>query len=114
MFAVTEELEELVSTGFYVDGPTIALGSVLNYGRIVQVFSEGVILLDSGTTVVKCLFLEAKIVQMLPVEEIIVNATICDPYIVLMLTSGKQVLLKTSQISRDLEFQMLPFDSKVI
>jgi cleavage and polyadenylation specificity factor subunit 1 len=43
-----EEIQELSHSGFYVKGPTLAAGSVLNETRIVQVHAYGILLLNAG------------------------------------------------------------------
>lgn len=48
VFGAGEELHELGHSGFYVKGPTLAAGSVLNETRIVQVHASGILLLSAG------------------------------------------------------------------
>jgi hypothetical protein len=50
---LTVELEELSGEGMgiFADGPTIAAGNLYNNTRIIQVFAEGVKLLDGGMNI---------------------------------------------------------------
>jgi cleavage and polyadenylation specificity factor subunit 1 len=43
-----EELEELENSGFYVEGPTVCVGTALNESVIIQVYPNGVIILSEG------------------------------------------------------------------
>lgn len=56
VLATGEELQELEHSEFYSDGPTIAVGSLLNQLRIVQVYSGGLYLLDAGIAFLTGLF----------------------------------------------------------
>lgn len=97
------ELEELSGEGIeiFAEGPTIAAGNLYGNTRIVQVFAEGVKLLNGGMC---CLFLCAvresyrnachtvRCLQELRWEEFdgkIVFASICDPYVILLLDTGQ-------------------------
>jgi len=48
VLATGDELRQLPSSQFYVEGPTVAVGSLLEETRIVQVYSSGVRLLNAG------------------------------------------------------------------
>jgi cleavage and polyadenylation specificity factor subunit 1 len=43
-----EDIQELDNSGFYTEGPTIAVGNLFNETRIVQVYANGVSLLNAG------------------------------------------------------------------
>jgi cleavage and polyadenylation specificity factor subunit 1 len=49
ILASGKELQEMQQSDFFVDGPTIAVGTLLNDARIVQVYKNGVILLNFST-----------------------------------------------------------------
>ena len=44
-----EELEELENSGFYVEGPTVCVGTALNESVVVQVYPNGIVILSEGT-----------------------------------------------------------------
>jgi cleavage and polyadenylation specificity factor subunit 1 len=48
VFGAGEDLQELGHSGFFVKGPTLAAGSVLNETRIVQVHANGILVLSAG------------------------------------------------------------------
>ncbi|KAG9306400.1 hypothetical protein G9A89_018283 [Geosiphon pyriformis] len=99
LLATGEELQELENSGFYADGPTIAVGSLLNELRIVQVHSGGLYLLDG----------DCKEKQLLPMAEdsekgSIVFASIVDPYVLLLFQNGDITLLKADEKTNDIDF----------
>ncbi|KAI8973376.1 CPSF A subunit region-domain-containing protein [Mycotypha africana] len=80
-----DELQELVGTGFYTRGPTIAVDTIFNMTRIVQVYATGVMVLTP----------EGKRLKTIPVRgPKIVDASIQDPYILLKLDNHKILILK--------------------
>ena len=44
-----EELEELDNSGFYTNGPTVSVGTVLNESVIVQAYPNGIYILSDGS-----------------------------------------------------------------
>ncbi|GJJ73458.1 cleavage and polyadenylation specificity factor subunit 1 [Entomortierella parvispora] len=93
VLATGDELRQLPSSQFYVEGPTVAVGSLLEETRIVQVYSSGVRLLNA----------DCKITQIVPIGEhlSIVAASIVDPYILLQLHDGSALLLKGDMSTKD-------------
>ncbi|CAG8591653.1 23817_t:CDS:10, partial [Racocetra persica] len=98
-----EELQELEHSDFYTDGPTVAVGSVLNGSRILQICGHGLRLLDQ----------DGKLVQMIPTQDdsetsSIVFASIVDPYILLLFDTGDIKLLKADDKSKNIDFYSQP------
>lgn len=80
-----DELQELVKTGFYTRGPTIAVSTLFNSTRIVQVYATGVMVLTP----------EGKRLRTIPIRgSKIIDASIRDPYIILTLDNNKILALK--------------------
>ncbi|KAG0368622.1 CPSF A subunit region-domain-containing protein [Gamsiella multidivaricata] len=88
-----DDLRQLPNSQFYSEGPTVAIGSLLEETRIVQVYSGGVRLLNA----------DCKIRQVIPIGEhlSIVAASIADPYILLQLHDGSALLLKGDMNTKD-------------
>ncbi|KAF9903816.1 Cleavage and polyadenylation specificity factor subunit 1 [Linnemannia zychae] len=88
-----DDLRQLPNSQFFVQGPTIAIGSILEETRIVQVYAGGVRLLNA----------DCKITQIVPIGEhlSVVTASICDPYILLQLHDGSALLLKGDMATKD-------------
>ncbi|KAG0206865.1 Cleavage and polyadenylation specificity factor subunit 1 [Mortierella sp. NVP41] len=88
-----DDLRQLPNSQFFVQGPTIAIGSILEETRIVQVYAGGVRLLNA----------DCKITQIVPIGEhlSIVTASIVDPYILLQLHDGSALLLKGDMTTKD-------------
>ncbi|KAK9727894.1 mRNA cleavage and polyadenylation factor subunit [Basidiobolus ranarum] len=98
-----EELQELENADFFVEGPTIAVGGLLNETRVVQVYSSGIRLLNA----------EGKLTQLVPVgnnslDTYIVAANIIDPYIIVLYSNGKVTLLKADPKSKDVTVFQIP------
>ncbi|KAF9194083.1 Cleavage and polyadenylation specificity factor subunit 1 [Haplosporangium sp. Z 11] len=95
-----DDLRQLPNSQFYVAGPTVAIGSLLEETRIVQVFAGGVRLLNS----------DCKITQVVPIGEhlSIVAASIVDPYILLQLHDGSALLLKGDMTTKDVSVLSQP------
>ncbi|KAI8362546.1 CPSF A subunit region-domain-containing protein [Mortierella sp. GBAus27b] len=89
-----DDLRQLPNSQFYSEGPTIAIGSLLEETRIVQVYANGVRLLNA----------DCKIKQFVPIGEhlSIVAASIVDPYILLQLHDGTALLLKGDMTTKDI------------
>ncbi|KAF9924351.1 Cleavage and polyadenylation specificity factor subunit 1 [Linnemannia zychae] len=88
-----DDLRQLPNSQFFVQGSTIAIGSILEETRIVQVYAGGVRLLNA----------DCKITQIVPIGEhlSIVTASIVDPYILLQLHDGSALLLKGDMTTKD-------------
>lgn len=87
------ELQELVKTGFYTRGPTIAVSTLFDATRIVQVHATGVMVLTP----------EGKKVQNFPCKHAkIIDASIQDPYIILTLDNHKLLALQGDPITKNL------------
>ncbi|KAK3837510.1 MAG: CPSF A subunit region-domain-containing protein [Linnemannia gamsii] len=88
-----DDLRQLPNSQFFVQGPTIAIGSILEETRIVQVYAGGVRLLNA----------DCKITQAVPIGEhlSVVTASIVDPYILLQLHDGSALLLKGDMTTKD-------------
>ncbi|KAF9961999.1 Cleavage and polyadenylation specificity factor subunit 1 [Mortierella alpina] len=95
-----DDLRQLPNSQFYVDGPSIAVGSLLEETRIVQVYAGGVRLLNA----------DCKITKIVPVGEhlSIVAASIVDPYILLQLHDGSALLLKGDMNTKDVSVLSQP------
>ncbi|KAG0331722.1 Cleavage and polyadenylation specificity factor subunit 1 [Podila humilis] len=93
VLATGDELRQLANSQFYVEGPTVAVGSLLEDTRIAQVYSGGVRLLNA----------DCKITQIVPIGEhlSIVAASIVDPYILLQLHDGSALILKGDMVTKD-------------
>ncbi|KAF9586527.1 Cleavage and polyadenylation specificity factor subunit 1 [Lunasporangiospora selenospora] len=93
ILATGDELRQLPSSQFYVNGPTVAIGSLLEDTRIVQVYAGGARLLNA----------DCKVTQLVPIDEhlSIVAASIVDPYILLQLHDGSALLLKGDMATKD-------------
>ncbi|KAG0205891.1 Cleavage and polyadenylation specificity factor subunit 1 [Mortierella sp. GBA30] len=95
-----DDLRQLPNSQFYVDGPTVAIGSLLEETRIVQVYAGGVRLLNA----------DCKITQIVPVGEhlSIVAASIVDPYVLLQLHDGSALLLRGDMNTKDVSVLSQP------
>ncbi|CEP07342.1 hypothetical protein [Parasitella parasitica] len=94
-----DELQELVKTGFYTRGPTIAVNTLFNSTRIVQVYATGVMVLTP----------EGKRLRTIPVRgSKIIDASIRDPYIILTLDSNKILALKGDAETAEISSIQLP------
>ncbi|KAK3813996.1 MAG: CPSF A subunit region-domain-containing protein [Benniella sp.] len=88
-----DDLRQLPNSQFYSEGPTVAIGSLLEETRIVQVYAGGVRLLNA----------DCKIKQVVPIGEhlSIVAASIVDPYVLLQLHDGSSLLLQGDMTTKD-------------
>ncbi|RCI03416.1 Cleavage and polyadenylation specificity factor subunit 1, partial [Rhizopus stolonifer] len=94
-----DELQELIKTGFYTRGPTIAVNTLFRETRIVQVYSTGVMVLTP----------EGKRVQTVPIRGAkIIEASIRDPYILLTLDNNKILALQGDASTKDIIHIQLP------
>lgn len=95
-----DELQELLKTGFYTRGPTIAVSTLFDATCIVQVYATGVMILTP----------EGKRVRTIPVHRgcKIIDASIRDPYIVLTLDNNKIVTLQGDPTTKEMATMALP------
>ncbi|OAD04850.1 hypothetical protein MUCCIDRAFT_139582 [Mucor lusitanicus CBS 277.49] len=94
-----DELQELVKTGFYTRGPTIAVNTLFNSTRIVQVYATGVMVLTP----------EGKRLRTIPIRgSKIIDASIRDPYIILTLDNNKILALKGDAETAEITSIQLP------
>lgn len=94
-----DELQELVKTGFYTRGPTIAVCTLFDATRIVQVYATGVMILTP----------EGKRIHTIPIRGAkIVDASIRDPYILLTLENNKLLALQGDPATKDITPIHLP------
>ncbi|CAG8629175.1 177_t:CDS:10 [Dentiscutata erythropus] len=98
VLACGEELQELEHSDFYTEGPTVAVGSVLNGSRILQICGHGLRLLDQ----------DGKLVHIIPTQDdpeksLIVFASIVDPYVLLLFDTGDIKLLKADDKLKSIE-----------
>ncbi|KAJ3040299.1 Cleavage and polyadenylation specificity factor subunit 1 [Rhizophlyctis rosea] len=95
IFTTGEELRETKETEFHRDGPTVAVGTVLDGEVYVQVYPEGILLLDT----------EGKRLEELPVggqDRWVVSCSIMDPYILVLMNVGEVALFVVDEGSRAL------------
>lgn len=99
VFQTGEEINELDSSGFNSQTPTLLVANVGNKRYIIQVASNFVRLIDGG-----------KLIQNLPLElgSPISLAFACDPYIILLTESGILVHLEFSPESKKLKAPTKP------
>ncbi|KAF9111435.1 Cleavage and polyadenylation specificity factor subunit 1 [Mortierella sp. AM989] len=88
-----DDLRQLPNSQFYSEGPTVAIGTLFEETRIVQVFSGGIRVLNA----------DCRIRQLVPIGEhlSIVAASIVDPYILLQLHDGSALLLRGDPTTKD-------------
>jgi cleavage and polyadenylation specificity factor subunit 1 len=79
-----EEIAELGQSGFITDTATIGVGNVGDYRYNVQITVKSVVLLDGASRVHQ---------MSMDSNETIVSSSICDPYIVVLLSNGTLQLL---------------------
>ncbi|KAJ1749014.1 mRNA cleavage and polyadenylation factor subunit [Coemansia sp. RSA 1821] len=100
VFAAGDELHELERTGFYSSGPTIDVGEVLGYTRVVQVHAQGLRIVNaSGREVQSIGFDEGQQA---------VFAEIADPYVLVRMQSGDAVVFEASSDSGQLREMPVP------
>ncbi|RLO07627.1 hypothetical protein DYB28_003104, partial [Aphanomyces astaci] len=107
-----DETLPLDASGLFVDGPTLAASNILNNQRIVQVYKQGVRLLEEANNTLEC-------TQEIPLDgdidcgglgvEVpavgIVSVDILDPYVLLLLSDGS--LRVVCADARDLDLSVL-------
>ncbi|KAF8979797.1 Cleavage and polyadenylation specificity factor subunit 1, partial [Entomortierella lignicola] len=88
-----DDLRQLPNSQFYSEGATVAVGTLFEETRIVQVFSGGIRVLNA----------DCRIRQLVPIGEhlSIVAASIVDPYILLQLHDGSALLLRGDPTTKD-------------
>ncbi|KAG0253424.1 Cleavage and polyadenylation specificity factor subunit 1 [Actinomortierella ambigua] len=95
VLATGDELRQLPNSQFYVEGPTVAIGTLLDETRVVQVYANGVRLLNA----------DGRMTQFVPMDETlsIVAACIVDPYILLQFHDGSAMLLKGDMTTKEVD-----------
>jgi cleavage and polyadenylation specificity factor subunit 1 len=88
-----EEIEELENSGFFVSGPTIGVGTVLNDSIILQVYRRGVISLTETGTRIKDFPVGSK-------DNVVVYCSIQDPYVALLMSNGEVIMMSVSESTR--------------
>ncbi|KAG0316254.1 Cleavage and polyadenylation specificity factor subunit 1, partial [Dissophora globulifera] len=88
-----DDLIQLPRSEFFSGGPTVAIGSLMEETRVVQVYASGVRILNA----------DCKLQQIVPIGEhlSIVAACIVDPYILLQLHDGSALLLRGDMATKD-------------
>ncbi|TPX33999.1 2-dehydropantoate 2-reductase [Synchytrium microbalum] len=84
------EFRELTDSGFYLDGPTVAVGSLLNDTVVIQIHPDGVNILNSAATLIQTM-------KMGDDNSWIVSASIADPYVMLLMNTSQVTLLKIDE-----------------
>ncbi|TPX54847.1 hypothetical protein PhCBS80983_g05700 [Powellomyces hirtus] len=90
-----EEFAEVENKQFYKEGPTVAVGTLLDETCIVQVHQRGILVLDSDGTRT----------QELPIgdnDRWIVSCSILDPYVLVLLNVGEVILFSVNGAARSL------------
>ncbi|RIB01623.1 CPSF A subunit region-domain-containing protein [Gigaspora rosea] len=105
VLACGEELQELERSDFYTEGPTVAVGSVLNGSRILQICGHGLRLLDQDGNLLHVIPTQD---DLDPEKSLIIFASIVDPYVLLLFDTGKIKLLKADDKSKSIEFYPQP------
>ncbi|OQS02703.1 hypothetical protein THRCLA_04941 [Thraustotheca clavata] len=104
-----EPIEDEENCGLFLAGPTLAMANLLGRQRIVQVFKQGIRLLEeTGEGVLEC-------TQEIPLEEamdcgglgvdeniVVVAVDVLDPYVVLLLSDGSVRLVAADAQDFDL------------
>ncbi|KAI8084961.1 CPSF A subunit region-domain-containing protein [Halteromyces radiatus] len=99
VLAAGDELQELEKSGFYTKGPTVLVSTLFNHTRIVQIHEKGLYLLTPG----------GKRLQSIPVRESrIVEASVHDPYIVLVLENQTIMTLQCDATTKDIIYVPVP------
>ncbi|KAF9351531.1 Cleavage and polyadenylation specificity factor subunit 1 [Mortierella sp. AD094] len=95
-----DDLRQLPNSQFYAEGPTVAIGTLFEETRIVQVFAGGIRVLNA----------DCRIKQLVPIGEhlSIVAASIVDPYILLQLHDGSALLLRGDATTKDVTLLSQP------
>ncbi|KAI8337525.1 CPSF A subunit region-domain-containing protein [Chlamydoabsidia padenii] len=99
ILAAGDELQELGKSGFYTRGPTILVSTLFNHTHIVQIHEKGLYLLDP----------DGKRLQTIPVKESrIVEASVHDPYVLLVLENKTIMALQCDETSKDIIYLPVP------
>ncbi|KAJ1805098.1 mRNA cleavage and polyadenylation factor subunit, partial [Coemansia sp. RSA 2598] len=88
VFAAGNELQELSGTGFYVDGPTIEVGELMNHTRVVQVHASGLRLVNAAGLETQSVLFNS--------ESQAVSAEIADPYVLVRMAEGSLLMYEAS------------------
>ncbi|KAJ2178606.1 mRNA cleavage and polyadenylation factor subunit, partial [Coemansia sp. RSA 530] len=99
VFAAGDELQELERTGFYINGPTIDVGEILGYTRVVQVHTHGLRVVNASGREVQSIGFD---------QDQAVIAEISDPYVLVRMRSGKTVVFEASSDSGRLREAAVP------
>ncbi|CAO3589394.1 unnamed protein product [Absidia cylindrospora] len=101
VLAAGDELQELGKSGFYTKGPTVLVSTLFNYTHIVQIHEKGLYLLNP----------DGKRLQNIPVKESrIVEASVHDPYIVLVLENKTIIILQCDDSAETISHVHVPSD----
>lgn len=84
VFTAADDDLHLLKSGFYTKGATIAVGTLFDATRVVQVYSTGIMIFTP----------EGKKTRTIPVRSRIIDASIRDPYILLLLENNKILVLQ--------------------
>ncbi|PIA12900.1 hypothetical protein COEREDRAFT_12011 [Coemansia reversa NRRL 1564] len=88
VFAAGDELQELDRTGFFTDGPTVAVGELLGHTRVVQVHTQGLRVVNAAGRATQAIDLD-------PAQQV-VYAQVMDPFVLLRTRSGELCLFEAS------------------
>ncbi|KAJ2195165.1 mRNA cleavage and polyadenylation factor subunit [Coemansia sp. RSA 522] len=99
VFAAGDELQELDRTGFYINGPTIDVGEILGYTRVVQVHTHGLRVVNASGREVQSIGFD---------QDQAVIAELSDPYVLVRMRSGKTVVFEASSDSGRLREAAVP------
>ncbi|KAJ2544443.1 mRNA cleavage and polyadenylation factor subunit [Coemansia sp. RSA 1853] len=100
VFAAGDDLQELDRTGFYANGPTIDVGEILGYTRVVQVHTHGLRVVNASGREVQSIGFDQ--------DQHAVFAEIADPYVLVRMRSGKAVVFEASSDSGRLREAAVP------
>ncbi|KAI9307983.1 CPSF A subunit region-domain-containing protein [Cunninghamella echinulata] len=99
VLAAGDELQELEKSGFYTKGSTVLVSTLFNHTRIVQIHEKGLYLLTP----------DGKRLQSIPVKQSrVIEASVHNPYIILVLESKTIMALQCDESSKDLIYVPVP------
>jgi cleavage and polyadenylation specificity factor subunit 1 len=102
-----EEIEEVENSEFYIDGPTVHVGTALQNTVIVQVYRKGIVVLTDQGKRIKDVSIGSK-------EDFVVSCSILDPYIALIMSKGEVMILKISDSKVPIVVDTVRYDSAII
>ncbi|KAJ2553006.1 mRNA cleavage and polyadenylation factor subunit [Coemansia sp. RSA 1933] len=100
VFAAGDDLCEMERTGFYTLGPTVEVGEVFDSTRVLQVYANGMRLINSSGREMQSVALDT--------DQAVVSAEISDPHVLLKLESGRFLLYEAKRDSGRLEEATTP------